>query len=318
MPYAVAAATVGAALIASNSASDASDKQAQSTKDAIAAQQGQADRSRQDLAPYKDAGAAALNRLRTLMGVGSSTQTKARAREEWIADNYPGGIWENGQYIGGHGIGGLAKLTPEQGYADYVNKFTPEEVPGAFDPNSLGDSPLLEKFKSKDFTSADMEADPVYQSGLKFGLDEGTKAIERRSAAGGGYDSGATLKGLTRFASDYGSTKAADAYSRFTNNQNNAYSRFTNDQNNAFGRLSGIAGMGSGATSVGVGAGANSASNLSGLISAQGNASAASSIAGGNALSGGINNAANYYNQNQMLKELQGGGARSQTQPTYV
>jgi hypothetical protein len=35
------------------------------------------------------------------------------------------------------------------------------------------------------FTSADMNADPVYQSGLQFGLDQGTQGINRQAAAGG-------------------------------------------------------------------------------------------------------------------------------------
>jgi hypothetical protein len=44
------------------------------------------------------------------------------------------------------------------------------------------------------FGLSDLEADPVYQTGLKFGLDTGKNAINQRAIAGGGYNSGATLK----------------------------------------------------------------------------------------------------------------------------
>lgn len=158
-----------------------------------------------------------------------------------------------------------------------------------------GSGDLLRKFQS-----SDLAADPVYNSGLQFGLNEGTKAIERRQSARGGYDSGAALKELTRFGNDYGSTKAADSRARFVE-----------DQNLQFGKLSGVAGMGSGATTVGVGAGTSAGSNLAALQSGQGNANAAATIAGGNAFAGGANSIANYYAQQQMLQQLQGGGART-------
>jgi hypothetical protein len=38
------------------------------------------------------------------------------------------------------------------------------------------DGSLLRKF-----TQDDLNSDPVYQNGLQFGLDEGTKALERRA-----------------------------------------------------------------------------------------------------------------------------------------
>lgn len=61
---------------------------------------------------------------------------------------------------------------------------------------------------ARKFTQDDMNADPVYKSGLQFGLDQGTQGINRQAAAGGNFLSGATLKALTRFGNDYGSTKA--------------------------------------------------------------------------------------------------------------
>lgn len=165
------------------------------------------------------------------------------------------------------------------------------------DTGDTSTSPLLRKF-----TQSDLESDVPYNAGLQFGLDEGRKAIERRAASAGGYDSGAALKALTRFGSDYGTTKAEGAYGRFVGNQGDIY-----------GRLSGIAGLGSGATNVGVQAGTATSSNLANLYSGLGNARGASQIAQGNALGGGLSGIGNYYGQMNMLQQLMGGGGRTLT-----
>jgi hypothetical protein len=77
------------------------------------------------------------------------------------------------------------------------------------------------------------EADPVYQSGLKFGADQGRDAINARATAGGMYDSGATLKALDPFGNDYGSTKA-----------NESFNRFNTSNDSIFNRLAGVSGAG--------------------------------------------------------------------------
>lgn len=215
---------------------------------------------------------------------------------------------DTGDYLGrfGHGDPGGATLNDiaptwgvngvvdESGNTAWVKPGMESSTP----QQSSAASPLL-----RTFNSTDLANDPVYNSGLQFGMDEGTKALERHAAATGSYDSGAGAKAIARFANDYGSTKAADSRSRFVE-----------DQNNAFGKLSSIAGMGQGSTNVGVSAGANNASNISSLISGQGNANAASSIAAGNAVAGGANSVGNYYQQQQLLQQLSGGGQR--TTPT--
>lgn len=238
MPWMAPAAVIGGSalgsLINKGGAEDAARAQGDATKNALQLEREQWQSSRNDLAPYREAGQAALGRLRSLLGIDTETSNPS-------------------------------------------------------------ESPLLRKFAPDDLNS-----DTVYNSGLQFGLDEGRKAIERRAAAGGGYDSGATLKALTRFGNDYGSTKAADAYGRFRDYQDSTY-----------GKLSGIAGLGSGATNVGVGANNAAASNMSNLITGQGNANAAASIARSNALSGGINNAIGY----SYLSSLSPGGQRTPPPP---
>lgn len=130
------------------------------------------------------------------------------------------------------------------------------------------------------FTSADMNADPVYQSGLQFGLDQGTQGINRQAAAGGSMLSGATLKALTRFGNDYGSTKA-----------NESYNRFNTDQNSQYNKLAGLSGSGQQATNQISAAGSNMANNISQSQQGVGNANGSSYIAQGNAWQNGLNGA---------------------------
>jgi hypothetical protein len=87
------------------------------------------------------------------------------------------------------------------------------------------------------FSKGDLDSDVVYNTGLEFGLNEGVKGLNRRAASGGSYDSGATLKALTRYANDYGTTKAEGAYNRFMN-----------DKGTTYGFLSGQQGVGLNAT----------------------------------------------------------------------
>ena len=155
----------------------------------------------------------------------------------------------------------------------------------------------------KNFTAADMNADPVYQNGLQFGLDEGRNAINARAIANGGYDSGATLKALTRFGNDYGSTKGGEAYNRFQNNRNTNYNM-----------LSGTANAGQSAAA-GTGAmGMQNAATMGNLITDSGNAAAAGKIGAANAWSnafGGVGSAIQGYQNNNILKGLMGGRGSS-------
>lgn len=275
----VAAGSIGSALITSNSASNS---QADATGKAVGETQRQFNTSREDLAPYRAAGTSALTRLQQLLGLPDDRAGQI----DWQA------YLRDNPDVAAHSFYGS---NPQLHY----NSFGRDEGRNLtyFQPRaaSADEGDLLRKF-----TSADLNADPVYNSGLEFGLDEGRKAIERRAAAGGGLDSGSTLKALTRFGNDYGTTKAEGAYGRFIGHQGDVY-----------GRLSGIAGLGSGATNVGVNAGSNTASNLASLYTGQGNAAGAAAIASGNAIGGGLNQFANYYSQQNLLQQLQGGGGRT-------
>lgn len=143
------------------------------------------------------------------------------------------------------------------------------------------------------FTTADLNADPVYQSGLQFGLDEGTKGINRQAAAGGSMLSGATLKALTRFGNDYGSTKA-----------NESYNRFNNDQNAQYNKLAGLSGAGQQATNQISAAGQNMANNISASQIGAGNARASGYVGQANAWNGAIGGATNALQQYSLMNRM--------------
>lgn len=320
MPYAIAAAAVaaGGSIYAADQAKSG---QQAGTQKAIDASNNQLNVSKADLAPYRSAGTAALARLQQLMGIapGAGGNDWKTLLKKGFADQFTAHPSMGPQALASLNdmIDKSSSPTDKSAYGisplDFAAQMGvpyPTNMGDVFQAHSVAsgapasdEGSLLSKF-----SPADLNADTVYNSGLKFGLDEGTKALERHAAATGSYDSGAGSKAIARFANDYGSTKAADAYSRFTN-----------DQDRTFGKLTGIAGMGSGSTNVGVGVGSTAGSNLASLYSGQGNANAASSLAQGNAISSGANSVGNYYQQQQLLSQLTGGGQRNTTttNPNY-
>lgn len=314
MPWMSIAASVAGpilgGLMGSDSASNAANIQQQGTDKAVAETQRQYNQTRADLAPYRDAGSAALSRLRSLLGLdggggsgggGGGGGGSAPTRDQFMKSGPPSmQLVQNGA-PGDEGstwsyqLGPSAPVFDQAGYDAAMSSWQGgqgQQTSGAAGPDS---GSLLRKF-----SNSDLAGDVVYNSGLQFGLDEGEKALQRRAAAAGGADSGATYKALARFANDYGTTKATGAYDRYTG-----------EQDRTFGKLSGIAGMGQGSTNTAVQAGTNSSSNLSNLYTGQANAGAASTIAGGNSMAGGLSGAGNALSQYQLLSQLTGGGARS-------
>lgn len=175
------------------------------------------------------------------------------------------------------------------------------------------------------FTLADFWSDPVTKASYQSGLDLGAKAIENMARSRGSLNSGATMKELTRFGTDYTGNQAAGSEARFRGNQRDE-----------FGRLATVAGFGTGAgpgapggtagaqanlgatTAGNIGnismAGANTVGNL---LTGGANARGAAAIAGGNALSGGINSVSNWWNQQRTLDKVLGAvGGRGYTPPS--
>lgn len=273
MPWIGPLISVGGSLLSgsmgSGASNNASQAQVNSTGQAIDEQRRQYDQTRADQAPFIAGGTAATKRLQQLLGLSGAPSGTMYTRP---------GTGEQYKWNGANWVDMAGNPISEWDAADAQG--------------SVGDqSPLLRKFGT-----ADLNADPVYNSGLQFGLDQGTAGINARAIAGGGYDSGATLKALTRFGNDYGSTKA-----------NESYNRYTADQTGIYNKLAGVVGSGQQATNQVQAAGTSMANNVSGNLTDAGNARAAGIVGGANAwgsAASGISNAANNYQSNQTLQAL--------------
>ena len=236
----IAAAVVGSNLVSgylgAESAEDASYAQSQAARAATDEQRRQYNQTREDYAPWREAGSSAVSRLSQLLGLS----------------------------------GGSGEL-------------------------------------NKKFTIADFMDDPVTKLGYQSGLDLGTQAIDRMAGARRSRNSGATLKELTRFGTDYTGQKAGESYNRFYG-----------DQDRAYNRLAGVSGTGQTATQNLGQLGAQSASNIGNITTGLGNARGAAAIAQGNIWGGAAQNIGNWYNQNQMLNSILGSGGGGQSIGSYT
>lgn len=239
----------------------------------------------QRLAPYLGIGTAANRRLAALMGLGGTPGGTGTLNESDAVNNP---VYK--RIMQGAGVNSWDQVSPEERRRAYAEVEQTNALAGN-DSNAPDYGSLTRKF-----TQADLNADPVYQNGLQFGLDQGTTAINNRAIQNGGYDSGATLKALTRFGTDYGSTKA-----------NESYNRFTGDQANTYNRLTGQQGVGINAAGAVTNAGNLATGQMIDANSSRGNAEAAGIVGKANAMAGafgGIGTAINGYQNNQILQNL--------------
>lgn len=281
------AATLASGAMSADAASDAAGAQNEASQAAIYAQQ----KARQDqearLAPYGATGTAANRKLSTLLGLGG-TPGGSTDTHDW---NNP--IWKD--YVARGGFTGADGQTDNSADQTERRRIYAEAGLGV-DSNDPTYGSLL-----KNITMQDIQADPVYSSGLDFGLNEGRRAINSRALAGGSYDSGATLKALARYASDYGTTKAQAGVSNIMGQRNQQY-----------GMLSGQQGVGMNAASGQNLATSTTANNISNLTTGMGNSTAAGIVGGANAYSGlgaSLGNLSNNYNNSQLLKSIYAGNS---------
>jgi hypothetical protein len=162
-----------------------------------------------------------------------------------------------------------------------------------FDTNQANYAPYLDAGKSalgqlqtdinKPVTAADVMSDPGYQ----FGLDQGQTALDRKIAAMGGRVSGAALKGASQYATNYATTGYNSAYQRSQDRLN---------------RLAALAGIGQTATTNNANSSQATTNAMTGLVTNQGDATAASKIAQGNIWGNAFN---------QVLGSFSGGAGSS-------
>jgi hypothetical protein len=142
----------------------------------------------------------------------------------------------------------------------------------------------------KTFSQTDFTQDPGYA----FRLSEGMKGLERSAAARGGLLSGGTLKGIQR----YGQDMASQEY-------NNAFNRYQTERNARLNPLQSLAGVGQTSTQQIGTMGANAATNVGNLTTDAAGARTSGYMGVANAIGGGLNQYANYQQDQQLNTLLQ-------------
>ena len=178
----------------------------------------------------------------------------------------------------------------------------------------------------RNFGASDFQADPGYA----FRLSEGMKALDRTAAARGGLLSGATLKGAQRYGSDLASQEYQNAFNRYQANRSaqeqaygNAFNRFQTERTNTLAPLQSLAGVGQSAAQQAQQASQNYAAGTTASLGNYGNAAASNIIGAGNArasgyvgganaLSSGLGQGLNFYQNQNLINQLQNNSLRSQ------
>jgi hypothetical protein len=178
----------------------------------------------------------------------------------------------------------------------------------------------------RNFGAFDFQADPGYA----FRLSEGMKALDRTAAARGGLLSGATLKGAQRYGSDLASQEYQNAFNRYQANRSaqeqaygNAFNRFQTERTNTLAPLQSLAGVGQSATQQAQQASQNYTAGTTGALAnfgaaqgsniiGAGNARASGYVGGANALSSGLGQGLNFYQNQNLVNQLQANNLRSQ------
>lgn len=281
MPIGIGAAILGGSIISGLASDSAASKQAGAAGQSIDEQRRQYDLTRQDMAPWRQAGELSLSRLLTLMGLGGNGAMPTRDQFTTTTPATRGTAYQPTAGVSvQYGPGTPASTTFDQ--AGYDKAMAAYQAPQGSDYGSL----------MRQFTGQDLQNDPGYQ----FGLSEGEKGINRAALARGGYDSGTTLKSLLKYNQDYAGTKFDQAF-----NRDQVY------KNQQYNMLSGIAGLGQSSTSQLANLGAQSSANIGQSMQAAGDARAAGLIGVANAATGGLGTYLNYTNQRSLLDALQGG-----------
>lgn len=188
MPAAVIAAGIGvggslaAGSIGSKAASKAADTQSVASRYAADLQQRQYEQTRQDSAPWRQVGGAALNRLAETLGLPTYEPPKAQVAQSFMSGYRGGDFGGVGQY-----------------FAAQQNQQAQDSSAGEGATDATATTPDYSAFFSS----------PDYQ----FRLQEGTRAVEQSAAARGLLRSGQTLRGVT----EYGQGLASTAYNNYLN-----------------------------------------------------------------------------------------------------
>jgi hypothetical protein len=278
-------------LMGSGAADDAAKAQSEAASAAIGEQRQARFANQLAMRPYSQIGGAATGRLAKLLGLdipqyrtlADGRTVEQAAKEAWDAD-------QPRLTAAGNADRATYESIDPSGYQSIMDRYIAQIAPQA-QRNDPANADL-----TRQFTEADLQADVPFQKGMQFGLDQGSKGINERAIANGGYDSGATLKALTRFGNDYGNQQAGAAQGRFQGRQQQQYNMLTGQQ-----------AVGQGAAGSMMANNTNSANAIGSLYGDRANAQAAGIVGGANAMAnafGGVGTAINGYQNSQILNKL--------------
>jgi hypothetical protein len=218
MPWGVAVAAIGtiaSGAISASAAGDASDAQVSAADRSSQLQALQFQQSRQDMAPWRAAGGAALQKLADLYGLGNITSpglTNASGQMLDMADfnKKYGGIWN--EFQGGatpwaQKLKASGVTDPEAVVNDWFSKYGAHWRPGESPSFTYAQADPNDAKNRQSAAFADFQTSPDYN----FRLTEGLKALDKSAAARGDLFSGNQLKSIT----DYGQGLASTEYGNY-------------------------------------------------------------------------------------------------------
>jgi hypothetical protein len=147
------------------------------------------------------------------------------------------------------------------------------------------------RYATADFTPANFLANQ--DPGYAFRMSEGLKGLERSAAARGGMLSGSALKGIQRYSQGLASDEYQNAFNRYQTQRTNTL--------NPFASLAGVAQSAS--NTMGTAAGAFGQQMGANIIGA-GNAAAAGQVGSANAITSGLGQGLNFYQNQQFLNNM--------------
>lgn len=294
----VAGATLVGGVMSSNASQDAADTQAKGAKQASNTQLGMFQNTQANMAPWLQAGNLSLDKLQYLMGIGDPMQgardqaaraagIKKPTMQDAEAEHLQSHIKTFGKGYTVDSDQSARQAQTKQIYDRMLGEYNQQlqalpnvpTTPGA-DFGSL----------TKPFSMQDFQASPAYQ----FNLEEGTKAINKASAARGKFYAPSTLQDISKYSQGLASNEFQNAYSNYNTNLGNIWNRLSTlsgSGQNAAGNL------GTNATQV--------AGQVGNNITGGANAQAAGQVGSANALNSGMGNAYNAYLMQQILGQNQ-------------
>lgn len=309
---AIAGASIVGGLIQANAASDAASQASSASNRATDSQLQMFNTTNQQSAPWRQAGANALNQIGVGFGnappaqlqqggtnsSGDPTatawrQSQIQALPQGFMDTLPDGT----QFLNTTGAN-APELQQFQSTAVQPTNGVQQQS-GGDSLNGIGQGQFNHQFTGQDLQT---NLAPNYQ----WQLDQGLGALQNSQAGKSGLVSGNAMRGLNDYAQNF----ASGAYQ-------NAFNNYNTQQSNIFNRLSTIAGLGSASANNSANVGATTGAGVANSMIGAGQAQAAGTVGMGNAISGGLNNAVGSWYGMKLLGNQSGSNGIGSAQALY-